>query len=199
MGYNTEFSGRFLLNKPLDEETYKYLLAFSETRHMKRNPALLGTAGHKYGIEGEFYVSGVSKYEDEDTGVVDHNHPPSTQPSLWCQWIPSEDHLGIEWDGGEKFYEYEAWLKYLLKNFLLPKGYILSGIVPWTDDYDYSGELNGLDIVKAVCSENPELKINTSIPKKKPKIGTIVYEESAEPKKVDKMVDVMPTRKVLWK
>lgn len=184
MGYSTEFSGRFLLNKPLDEETYKYLIAFSETRHMKRNWNNI-----KDGIEGEFYVG------EDESRVIDYDHPPSTQPSLWCQWIPSEDHLGIEWDGGEKFYAYKEWLKYLLKNFLLPKGYILSGIVPWHDDYGDSGELNGLDIVKEVCKENPELKITISIPK--PKIGTIIYEEPAKPKK--KMIEVMPTRKVRWK
>ena len=38
---------------------------------------------------------------------------------------------GIEWNGREKFYRYEAWLFYLITHFLKPWGYTLQGRVPW--------------------------------------------------------------------
>ena len=52
-------------------------------------------------------------------------------PAIWCQWIPTEDGKGIEWDGAEKFYNYVEWIKYLIANVLAPKGYVLSGSVDW--------------------------------------------------------------------
>jgi hypothetical protein len=124
LGYTTEFTGRFKLNKPLDDETYNYLVKFNETRRMARK------LDPKYGVEGEFYVEGTGEFgQGHEENVIDHNRPPSTQPSLWCGWRPSEDRKGIEWDGNEKFYGYCEWLAYLIKNFLTPKGYTLSGKV----------------------------------------------------------------------
>lgn len=126
MGYTTDFEGRFLLNKELDNETYDYLVKFNETRRMARDlPA-------DYGIEGEFYVRGSGPHgQNLEDNIIDHNRPPKTQPGLWCSWMPSEDKKGIEWDKGEKFYNYVEWLEYLIKNFLAPKGYVLQGVVAW--------------------------------------------------------------------
>ncbi len=49
----------------------------------------------------------------------------------YCQWRPSDDGMGIEWDGVEKFYNYVEWLEYLIAHFLRPWGYTLSGSVEW--------------------------------------------------------------------
>jgi hypothetical protein len=70
-----------------------------------------------------------------------------TPPSYWCQWIPTEDGLHITWDGGEKFYEYVAWLQYLCDHFLAPNGYILNGSV------QYQGEDHS-DVGWVVCVDN---------------------------------------------
>lgn len=43
-------------------------------------------------------------------------------PGLYCQWIPTRDGSGIEWDGGEKFYESLKWMKYLMEKFITPWG-----------------------------------------------------------------------------
>lgn len=51
--------------------------------------------------------------------------------SYYCQWIPTKDGRGIEWDGNEKFYDYIEWLIYLIDSFFRPKGYILSGTVAY--------------------------------------------------------------------
>lgn len=99
MGYTTEFSGRFDLDKPLTVAQVVVLRNFADTRH-----------------------------EDE----------PGT-PGIWCQWVPTEDGQGIEWDGNEKFYAYVEWLDYIVKKFLTPWGITLSGEV------QYRGEEFGDD------------------------------------------------------
>lgn len=122
MGYTTEFEGKFKLNKKLDEETYQFLVKLNETRRMARN------VGPEYGVEGEFYV------EDDGLNVISYNQYPKTQPGLWCQWAPTACGEFIEWDEGEKFYNYIEWLEYLLQKVLIPKGYHLNG------DVEYQGE-----------------------------------------------------------
>jgi hypothetical protein len=130
VGYSTDFTGEFHLNQRLDKETQTFLEKFAHTRRMKRN--IQG-----YGVDGEFYVDGGGDFgQADDSTVVDHNRPPSTQPGLWCQWVPNKDGTTIEWDGGEKFYDYVEWLKYIITNFLAPKGYVLNGLV------EYQGEDN---------------------------------------------------------
>lgn len=126
MGYTTDFEGRFELNKKLTPTLKTFLTKFNQSRRMARK------LPKKYGIEGEFFVDGKGSFgQDNDASVIDNNRPPKTQPGLWCQWTPSEDGKGIEWDGGEKFYEYIPWLEYIIKNFLAPKGYVLNGTVKW--------------------------------------------------------------------
>jgi hypothetical protein len=158
MGYTTEFKGRFLLNKPLDKELQSYLLQFAQTRRMARDTSQLyqDPDNHKdYGIEGEFYVGGLGIMgQGDDESVIDHNRPPSTQPGLWCQWVPSKDGTGIEWDGNEKFYHYVEWMKYILKNFLIPKGYDISGKVHYQgEESSDHGVLDGAKLTFEVLSE----------------------------------------------
>lgn len=57
-------------------------------------------------------------------GNMEHD---KDKPGFWCQWVPTEDFKGIEWDGNEKFYDYVEWLEYLIENFFAPKGYVLNG------------------------------------------------------------------------
>lgn len=99
-----------------------------------------GSAEDYYGKEGEFFVG-----NDEVTGVTDYNRPPSTQPSLWCQWDVAEDRLF--WDGGEKFYSYVDWLKYIIENFFKPWGIVANGSITW------SGE-DSSDFGKIVVTDN---------------------------------------------
>ena len=141
MGYTTEFKGKFKLNKPLDEETYTFLVKLSETRRVKRMVAA------KYGVEGEFYVDGTGHMgQDVDATVTDSNHPPSTQPSLWCQWTPSKDKKSIIWDEGEKFYNYIEWIEYIIQKVLAPKGYTLNGKMKWKgEDWDDIGTIEIID------------------------------------------------------
>lgn len=126
MGYTTDFYGKFVLDRPLDEQTKTFLHKLATTRRMARR------LPPEFGVEGEFYVDGGGYAgQDREPSIVDYNNPPCTQPSLWCQWIPSEDGTTIQWDGNEKFYSYVEWLQYIVSRVLNPKNYILNGEVEW--------------------------------------------------------------------
>ncbi len=131
MGYTTEFKGRFKFNKPLDSETLTFLTKLANTRRMARN------LPPEYGTEGEFYVDGGGfAGQDREPSVIDFNRPPSTQPSLWLQWEPTQDGKYLEWNGAEKFYSYVEWLEYLIEKVLAPKGYSISGRVMYQGEDD---------------------------------------------------------------
>lgn len=142
MGYTTDFSGQFNLNKQLSPKMQQFLKLFNETRRMKRN------TDEAFGVDGEFFVFGGGDFgQASEPNIINHNQPPSTQPSLWCQWTPTEDGMGIEWDGGEKFYSYTEWLVYLIHKVLAPNGYVLNGVVQW------GGEERG-DIGEIIVENN---------------------------------------------
>ena len=139
MGYTTDFSGSLSFNKPVEKWLVDYLDKFNETRRMKRDPEKIKKVFPNWkdfcfngdlGTEGEYFVGGLGFCgQDSDASVLDHNYPAKTQPGLWCQWKVTED--ALEWDGGEKFYNYEEWLEYLIDNFFEPLGYILNGEIAW--------------------------------------------------------------------
>lgn len=143
MGYTTDFEGAFTLDEPLTEEQAAYLTQFCETRRMARDPkkasklpdAVREGVDLPVGTEGEFFVGGSGSYgQGNDYSVLDHNRPPSTQPGLWCQWVPTDDNQGLMWDGGEKFYSYVEWLQYIIENFLKRWGLTLNGEVRWSGE-----------------------------------------------------------------
>jgi len=92
-----------------------------------------------YGKEGEYYTG------DDSIGVLDQNSPASTQPGLWCQWVLSKDGTELKWDGGEKFYEYVAWMEYLIANFFIPWGIKLNGKITWSGE-----DSEDLGVIKVV-------------------------------------------------
>jgi hypothetical protein len=145
MGYTTRFDGSFAVTPTLKPEHAAYLREFAETRRMQRDPAKAAAladparlaVGLPVGPEGAYFVGGGGMFgQDSDASVVNQNRPPEGQPGLWCQWVPNEAGTAIEWDGGEKFYDYVEWLRYLLKHFLKPAGYVLDGAVAWVGEDD---------------------------------------------------------------
>jgi len=124
MGYTTDFNGDFGLDKVLAPEHKAYLQKFAQTRRMKRKEELTleredpirDAAELPVGYDGAYFVGelgdfgqGIGHNQKGIPDLVDYNNPPSGQPSLWCQWTPSDDGYSIKWDGGEKFYNYVEW------------------------------------------------------------------------------------------
>jgi hypothetical protein len=151
MGYTTEFSGSFSLDKPLLASHSAYLHKFATTRRMERKQTIASklpdpvreAAGLPIGKQGAYFVGGVGDFgQGTDASIVNSNGAPDGQPGLWCQWVPTENDDGIEWDSGEKFYHYTEWLAYIIKHFLQPWGYILNGEVEWFgEDRDDRGKI----------------------------------------------------------
>lgn len=143
MGYTTYFEGSFTCTPALNEAQIAYLKQFAHTRRMSRNADIAATipdplreaVGLPIGEEAEFFVGGAGWCgQDRDRSILNYNTEPNSQPGLWCQWIPTEDGNGIEWDGGEKFYNYIKWIKYLNEKFLKPWGIVLDGKVSWSGE-----------------------------------------------------------------
>lgn len=166
MGYSTDFEGSFNVSPAMDGEMVEYLDRFASVRHMRRDNEVIMElfpdwqdlcAGGELGVEGEYFVGGDGfAGQDRDDSILDYNYPPSTQPGLWCQWVPTADGCAIEWDQGEKFYEYVDWLKYLIDNFLAPNGYTVNGEVEWYgEDRD--------DIGKIVVEDNDVRVVDAEI------------------------------------
>lgn len=107
MGYTTDFTGSISIDPPLNEEEIEYLKKFRGTRRMNCS-------------QGPYYVDRGGDYgqDSNDKGIVSYNQPPLCQPSLWCQWIPTDNGESMVWDEGEKFYESVEWMQYLIDHFI---------------------------------------------------------------------------------
>lgn len=156
MGYSTYFTGSFEFNKPVTDELRDYVNKFGDTRRMHRNVEKIKEIfpnwkdlcfNGELGTDGAYFVGGDGFMgQDKDDTVVNYNCPPAGQPGLWCQWIINGDVL--EWDGGEKFYNYTEWLEYLIKHFFHPLGYVLNGTVTWQgEEEDDCGTIQVTDNV----------------------------------------------------
>lgn len=123
--YRTELKGRLKFNKKLSETMYQFLLDFHNTRHTALR------VGKKYGVEGEFYTG---KYDHSKLIKRGHliNEEPTTQPDIYCEWMPSPDRQYLYHDpSSEAPYCYTEWLVYLIHKILAPNGYILNGTIKW--------------------------------------------------------------------
>lgn len=135
MGYTTTFDGSFTVTPPLAAADVEFLVRFAGSRRMKRN-----IEGH--GIDGEWYAPDDGDYGQSGKTVVDSNTPPSTQPGLWCHWVPSGDGSRLEWDEGENFYAYAEWLQYLITEYFTPRGHKVTGTVKYEgEDPDDFGRI----------------------------------------------------------
>lgn len=111
-------------------------------------------------------VNTLMKISNEDDSV-----DMSGAPDSYCQWAPSKDGRGIEWDGGEKFYDYVAWLQFVIDRFLKPWGHFLNGRVAWQgEEPEDQGVIhvrnNQVQAIKNVITKpDPAWKIEQPEPK----------------------------------
>ena len=143
MGYTTDFNGYMTIDPPLTPERASYINKFSDTRRMARNAEkasqmpdpLREAVGLPIGQDGGYFLGGVGfAGQGKDDSVTGPNDPPAGQPSLWCQWVITEEGSKLEWDCGEKFYEYARWLDYIQEHFLTPWGSKLTGQIDWSGE-----------------------------------------------------------------
>lgn len=165
MGYTIEYIGSFELNKPLTEEHAKFLRDFAKTRHYVRifpenDPNGIFFTDPDGKLEPTWkdpeykeiclseHPNALRKkkeYELSKWGCIEYNDVTPGMPSFYCQWVPTEDNIGIKWAGHEKFYKAYHWLQFIIKHYLEPWGYVLNGMVEirnGSDEYVFeNGEL----------------------------------------------------------
>jgi len=156
MGYATDFNGWFNTDRKLSNDEISFLNAFKEGRHMTRSDIVLEKMRDekdpsfnqklydlivKLGLpfKSKYYVGKEDFGQKLDSSILDYNLPGEA-PGLWLQWEPRPDGEGIQWDGGEKFYEYVNWLQFLIDEFFKPWGIMLDGSVEYRgQDWDDTG------------------------------------------------------------
>lgn len=141
MGYHTDFNGSLEFNREVTPQMKEYINRFSSTRRMPRDVnkikeiypnwrelCFFGELGNK----GEYFAPMSGDFgQERDDSIIDYNgFDEKVQPGLWCQWIIN-DHNELEWDGGEKFYNYVEWLEYMIEHFFKPLNYVLDGEIEW--------------------------------------------------------------------
>lgn len=171
MGYSTEFFGEFKFNKPVTEQLAEYINRFSGTRRMPRDNekikeiypnwkelCFFGELGNK----GEYFAppDGNSFGQNHDDSIIDYNgFKESVHPGLWCQWVVNEDRTALVWDEGEKFYGYVEWLRYLIKHFFEPLGYVLNGEMEFQGEE--SEDFGIITVIDNVVSQSYGLRVNS--------------------------------------
>jgi hypothetical protein len=127
MGYSTEFTGTVTVTPSLNPHEIAYLAEFADSRRMNRPAGAYATTDDSY----------------SDLGSENYNRPPQGQPGLWCNWVPTDDGSGIEWNGAEKFYNGSEWMQYLIDHFLKPGAHAQGepGFEHFTFDHTVNGVL----------------------------------------------------------
>ncbi|MBX0310401.1 MAG: hypothetical protein JHC31_01105 [Sulfurihydrogenibium sp.] len=117
----------------------------ADSRRMKRDTSVIDYRVGYYGVDGVYFVSKKSLCnfgQNHDESIIDYNVAP-LDLSLWLQWNFSiyDEEIVIEWDGGEKFYDYEEWLDFI-HNSLLSIGLSFSGKIEYRgEDWDDMGAI----------------------------------------------------------
>jgi len=125
MGYSTDFSGSISIEPPLNDSEVEYLESFAETRHMVRK-------------EGQYFIG------DTEDDVYDHDRPPLEQPSLWCDFAPSDDGTYLEWTGAEKTQAGKEWIEYIINHFLKPDALAKKTNIACFRDFTFNHICNGV-------------------------------------------------------
>ena len=90
-----------------------------------------------YTTDFEGYLKPNREFTNEEikiiTDINDERHEDPKFPGTWCQWT-IEDGV-LQWDGGEKFYNYVEWLRYLIDNFFEKWNIKLNGTIKWRGEY----------------------------------------------------------------
>jgi hypothetical protein len=133
--------GQIDLDRPLSPAHKLYLDTFSKTRHMLRDATVAAAfpdpvreaVGLPIGVDGAYFVGGATMKPPLrmfDESVLNFNKTPADQCSFMCNWAPNADGTALCYRG-VNVCDIALWLRYLIRHFLAPWGYVLSGRVTW--------------------------------------------------------------------
>lgn len=93
------------------------------------------------------HANTINRFADirhEDNPLKEYGVRTTAWADYYCQWVINSKG-NLEWDRGEKFYNYRQWLQYLIDKFFQPWGYKLNGQIEWQGEDHFD---RGLIIVK---------------------------------------------------
>ena len=138
MGYTTYFDGELKITPALNSEQVDYLRRFSRSRRMERT-------------KGPYYIGTGDFGQDREDDILNYNNP-GNQPSLWCDFYPTEDGEYLVWNGKEKTYCADDWVQYLIDHFFSIDckveqnrgryGWDFSQVPDFTGEYRVEGEFH---------------------------------------------------------
>jgi hypothetical protein len=141
MGYTTIFDGDMTLTPALTPEQVATLRSLTSHRHSTDEgtdieatiPYDMPTNVLPSHAWAPVFHSGVSnaRYSGADFGSFSDPFP-----SIWCNWDVSDDGATFAWSGGEKFYNYEGWLRFLITHFFVPWGVRIDGTIEFCGEDD---------------------------------------------------------------
>lgn len=115
MGYSTDFNGVISFSRALTVREYKELIK-------------------------------LANYDSKDDGTYKlYTNTPETIPDSYLQWEPTDDGTGLQWNYGEKFYDYIHWLRWLIKHYFKPHDIVLNGQIQWQGE-----EIGDCGIIKVI-------------------------------------------------
>ena len=120
-------------------------MAYSEEAIQYRPDPFRENVGLPFGIEGAYYVNnpdmdGEAMGTRLSAGVLDYHRPPQGQPSLFCGWTITRSRLIWSWN--PEATAHIEWLRYLIRHFFSPWGYLLNGTLSWFNDVaDNAGDI----------------------------------------------------------
>ena len=167
MGYDTTFDGVLDINPHLNVHQVAYVQGFNKTRHMPRETRLIENVpdplrtnvGLPLGDFGMFYLGDTPRNgirgqnwdkadPNHDLGIIEHGSgilkldPRKTLPDLWCQWTVNDAGSYLEWDQGEKFYNYTEWLDWMIRQLFVRWRRTLNGTIAWRgESFDDIGKI----------------------------------------------------------
>lgn len=110
--------------------------------------------GYNTDFSGQFYIT--PAVDDATAAILEAIHDdskraektyklPKMPERAYCQWQMVETRDALEWDCGEKFYDYIQWAEYLQK-LLADRGYKMTGEVDWQgEDTEDRGTIVAVD------------------------------------------------------
>lgn len=147
MDVSEQMFGRLTITPQLEDRHAAYLHQFHRTRRMKRDVKILAredrpdplrlAVGLPLGVQGGYFV-GVEPGAPQTADIVDGNVPPWGQPTYNSLWRPTPDGRSLVAERYDAEYR-AAWLRYMLKHFLGPWGYTVSGAIGWEGERLWGG------------------------------------------------------------
>lgn len=88
--------------------------------------------GYTTQFKGTFKLTDIlTENQRETLHTLTENYQPPSAPDSYCHWVVGTDNMSIEWDEGEKFYDYVEWLRYIISQHLIPWDVQMNGSVVW--------------------------------------------------------------------